>query len=73
MEQGASQTDEQRPRETGSFPLVQVRILEFKTSSPYMEWRSNRDLLCSTGKSAQHAVVTYIGKESEKEQTRVYR
>ena len=32
-----------------------------------MEWMRNKDLLYSTGKSTQYSVVTYIGKESEKE------
>ena len=27
----------------------------------------NKDLLYSTGKSAQYSVITYMGKESEKE------
>ena len=27
----------------------------------------NKDLLCSTGNSTQYSVITYMGKESEKE------
>ena len=37
-----------------------------------MEWMSNKDLQCSTGKSTQYSVVTYIGKEYEKEWIYVY-
>ena len=33
----------------------------------YMEWMVNRDLLCSTGNSIQYSVITYMGKEFEKE------
>ena len=32
----------------------------------------NKDLLYSTGNSAQYPVITYMGKESEKEWTYVY-
>lgn len=28
---------------------------------------SNKDLLCRPGKAPQYSVVTYVGKESEKE------
>ena len=38
----------------------------------YMEYISNRDLLYSTGTSTQYSVVTYEGKESEKEWMYVY-
>ena len=38
----------------------------------YMEWMSNKDLLSSTGKFAQYSLVTYVGKESEKEWLYVY-
>jgi len=33
----------------------------------YMEWLANRDLWYSTGNSTQYSVITYMGKESEKE------
>ena len=33
----------------------------------YMEWMVNRDLLYSTEKSTQYSVITYVGKNSEKE------
>ena len=33
---------------------------------------SNKDLLYSTGNSAQYSVITYMGKESEKEWMYVY-
>ena len=33
----------------------------------HMEWMINGDLLYSTGDSAQYSVITYMGKESEKE------
>jgi len=32
-----------------------------------VERRVNGDLLCSTGNSTQHSVITYMEKESEKE------
>ena len=35
----------------------------------YLKQITNKDLLCSTGTSAQHSMVTYIRKEFEKEQT----
>ena len=38
----------------------------------YIKWMSNKDLLNSTGKSTQYYVVTYMGKESEKEWMYVY-
>ena len=38
----------------------------------YVEWMSNNDLLYSTGKCTQWSVVTYLGKESEKEWINVY-
>ena len=28
---------------------------------------TNKDLLCNTGNSTQYSVITYMGKESEKE------
>ena len=37
-----------------------------------MEWMRNKDLLYRTGKSTQYSVVTYMGKESEKEWIYVY-
>ena len=33
----------------------------------YMEWMVNGDFLFSTGNFTQHAVIIYMGKESEKE------
>ena len=33
----------------------------------YIEWIVNRDLMYSTGNSAQYSAVTYMGKEYEKE------
>ena len=33
----------------------------------YMEWMVNRDLLYSTGNPNQYSVITYTGKECEKE------
>ena len=33
----------------------------------YLEWMANRDLLCSTGNSAQYYVAAWIGGEFEKE------
>ena len=37
-----------------------------------MEWMRNKDLLYRTGESTQYSVVTYMGKESEKEWIYVY-
>ena len=39
---------------------------------PHIEWMSNRDLLYTTGKFTQYYVITYAGKESEKEWIYVY-
>ena len=33
----------------------------------YMKWMVNRDLLYSKGNSTQYSLVSYMGKESEKE------
>ena len=33
----------------------------------YTKSVSNKDLLCSLGKSIQYSVIAYMGKESEKE------
>ena len=38
----------------------------------YIKQIINRDLLYSTGKSTQYFVITYMGKESEKEWIYVY-
>ena len=38
----------------------------------YLEWMISKDLLYSIGKSTQYSVVTYMGKESEKEWICVY-
>ena len=38
----------------------------------HMEWISNKNLLYSTGKSTQYSVVTYMGKEPEKEWMCIY-
>ena len=35
----------------------------------YLKQITNKDLLYSTGTSAQYSVITYIRKEFEKEQT----
>ena len=33
----------------------------------YLTWRTNKDLLDSTGNSAQYSGMTYMGRESKKE------
>ena len=33
----------------------------------YIKWITNRDLLYSIGNSTQYSIITYTGKESEKE------
>ena len=38
----------------------------------YLKWTANKDLLYSTENSAQYFVMTYIGKEYEKEWIYVY-
>ena len=38
----------------------------------YIKLISNKDLLYSKGNSTQYSVITYIGKESEKEWIYVY-
>ena len=38
----------------------------------YIKQIINRDLLYSTGNSTQYSVITYMGKESEKEWIYVY-
>ena len=38
----------------------------------YIKQVTNKDLLYSTGKSAQYSVMTYMGKESKKEWISVY-
>ena len=38
----------------------------------YIKFVINKDLLYSTGNSTQHSLITYMGKESEKEQIYVY-
>ena len=38
----------------------------------YLKQITNKDLLYSTGNSAQYSVITYMGKESEKEWMYVY-
>ena len=38
----------------------------------YIKQIINRDLLYTIGNSTQYAVITYMGKESEKEQMYVY-
>lgn len=35
----------------------------------YMEWMVNQDLLCSTGNSNQHSVITYRGKDLKKKKS----
>ena len=38
----------------------------------YIKWVTNENLLYSTGNSSQYPVMTYMGKESKKEQIYVY-
>ena len=38
----------------------------------YIKQMYSRDLLCSTGSPTQYCVITYMGKESEKEWMYVY-
>ena len=38
----------------------------------YIKQITNKDLLCSTGNSSQHSVMTYMEKESKKEWIYVY-
>ena len=38
----------------------------------YTKQTTNKDLLYTTGKSAQYSLMTYMGKESKKEWTYVY-
>ena len=38
----------------------------------YLKWITNKDLLCSTGNSAQYPVTTEWRKEFEKEEIHVY-
>ena len=38
----------------------------------YIKQRGNKDLLYSIGKSTQYCVITYLGKESEKEYMYIY-
>ena len=38
----------------------------------YLKWITNKDLLYSTGNSAQYSIMTYRGKESKKEWIYVY-
>ena len=38
----------------------------------YMKWMVTGDLLYSTGNSTQYSVITYMGKESEKERICLY-
>ena len=33
----------------------------------YLKWITNKDLLYSTGNSAEYSIITYMGKEFEKE------
>ena len=39
---------------------------------PYIKQIANKDLVYSTGNSTQYSVITYMGKESEKEQIYVH-
>ena len=41
-------------------------------TSPYLKQITNKDLLYSTGNSAQYSGITYRGKEFEKEQVYAY-
>ena len=38
----------------------------------YLKWITNKDLLYSTGNSAQYSVMAYMGKESKEEWIYVY-
>ena len=38
----------------------------------HIKWINNKDLLYSTGNYTQYLVITYDGKESEKEYTYMY-
>ena len=38
----------------------------------YIKQIINKDVLCTTGNSTQYSVITYMGKESEKEWIYVY-
>ena len=38
----------------------------------HLKWITIKDLLYSTGNSAQYSAITYMGKEFEKEEIRVY-
>ena len=38
----------------------------------HLKWITIKDLLYSTGNSAQYSAITYVGKEFEKEEIRVY-
>ena len=42
-------------------------VWDWHVHTLYMEWMVDRDLLYSTGNSTQYSVITYMGKESEKE------
>ena len=42
-------------------------VLENAYTLLYVKWITKKDLLYSTGDSTQYLVITYIGKESEKE------
>ena len=39
---------------------------------PYLKQITSKNLLHSTGNSAQYSIITYMGEESEKEQIHVY-
>ena len=45
---------------------TELSINRWVYSVLYMHWMVNRDLLYSTGNSAQHSVITCMGNESEK-------
>ena len=47
-------------------------LYQYGFSKTLLKWIMNKDLLCSTGNSTQYSVITYMGKESEKEWIYVY-
>ena len=60
------------PKGTGIFGRVDWGFGISMCTLWYMEWLANRDLLHSTGNSAQYSVIFYVGKESEREWICVY-
>ena len=50
----------------------QLSILLFRFSLLCIKWTTNKELLYSTGNSTQYSVITYMGKEFEREQICMY-